>query len=81
MEGGFFHESARDVAGEVMMREPKISDFCDYMSTEETRAELDDDIEICYIEGSVGLALMCDFDHGEAEVAIKEKLDLMKRVF
>lgn len=71
MEDGFLHESARDVACEVTMWEPKICHFCYHMSAEKTRAKLDDDIRVGNIEGSVGLALMCDFDHGKAEVAIE----------
>lgn len=53
------------------MREPNIRHFCNDMSTEETRTELDDDIGVCHIEGCVGLALMCDFDHRQAEIAVK----------
>lgn len=63
------------------MREPKIRHFRDDMSTEETRTELDDDIRVCNIESCVGFALMRDFDHRKAEIAIEEKLDLVKRVF
>ena len=63
------------------MREPKISHFCDDMGAEETRAELDDDVGVGDVEGSVGLALVRDFDHRKAEVAIEQKFDLVKRVF
>ena len=71
VKGGFLHECAWYVSGEVAMRKPKICHLCNDMSSEETRTELDDDIGVRHIESSIGLAFMRDFDHRQAEIAIK----------